>query len=321
MGSLRLLRSHETNVHMLLTSSNLAEIYVYDELKSLCGATIDSVLEVSNRSTFNNMLELVNMQPLLSEKWLFIINYKSGIKQLVKKYEGIFQANTAIFLVKVDNYKDFKEFKGIVSSVNDMYLNVIRHGDVSYLLNGYKLSQTIIEFIEKSYYRDPEKVFVLMHELDSGAVVSSNRDVVKICGESSGSIARFAMLLLNEMPFSQSGLKRVYSKRVKLLVDLCDSFGTRSTYNFLVATVKDILNIKILYLQGIIYDTIRDLPEAYDEKKLARYNMYLKRIIQDLTYEGILRLYIELSSCKSWRAPQDGVLFLYDYYLKNCKID
>ena len=76
MGSLRLLRSHETNVHMLLTSSNLAEIYVYDELKSVCGATIDSVLEVSNRSTFNNMLELVNMQPLLSEKWLFVINYK-----------------------------------------------------------------------------------------------------------------------------------------------------------------------------------------------------------------------------------------------------
>ena len=320
MGSLRYLKSRENNVHLLLTSSNLAEIYVYDELKSVCGATIDSVVEVTNRATFTNMLKLVNMQPLLAEKWLFVITYKAGIKQLVKKYEGIFQSDTAIFLVKVENYKDFKEFKGVVRSVNDLYLNTIGHGDVSYLLNGYKLSQSVIEFIEKSYYRDPEKVFVLMRELNSGAVVGTNRDVVKICGESTGSVARFAMLLLNEMPSSAQGLKRVYSKRVKLLVDLCESFGTRSTYNFLVATMKDILNIKVLYLQGIIYDSIRDLPEGYDEKKLARYNMYLKRIIQDLTYESILRLYIALSSCESWRTPQDGVLFLYDYYLKNAVI-
>lgn len=320
MGSLRHLRSPENNVHMLLTSSNLTEIYVYDELKSACGATIDSVVEVNNRASFYNMLELVNMQPLLADKWLFVLTYKGGIKQLVKKFEGIFQTDTAIFLVKVENYRDFKEFKGTIRSVNDLYLNVIRHDDVAYMLKGYKLSSNVIEFVEKSYYRDPEKVFVLSKELANGAVINSNRDVVRICGESAGSIARFAMLLLNEMPSSESGLKRVYSKRVKLLVDLCESFGTRSTYNFLVATLKDILNIKVLYLQGVIYDSIRDLPEGYDEKKLSRYNMYLKRIIQDLTYENILRLYVALCKCDRWRNPQDGVLFLYNYYLENATI-
>lgn len=320
MGSLRHLKSPESTVHLLLTSSNLAEIYVYDELKARCGATIDSVIEVANRSAFLGMLDLVNMQPLLADKWLFVITYKGGIKQLVKKYEGIFQSDTAIFLVKVENYKDFKEFKGVIRSANDLYLNTIRHADVAHLLNGYKLSSNVIEFVEKSYFRDPEKVFILAKELANGAVVSSNRDIVKLCGESSGSIARFAMLLLNEMPSSSSGLKRVYSKRVKLLVDLCESFGTRSTYNFLVSAVKDILDVKVLYLQGIIYDTIRDLPEAYDEKKLSRYNMYLKRIIQDLSYDNILRLYVELCSCEKWRNPQDGVLFLYNYYLKNAVI-
>lgn len=320
MGSLRHLRSAENNVHLLLTSSNLAEIYVYDELKSICGATVESVVDVNSKSTFQNMLDLVNMQPLLADKWLFVIIYKGGIKQLVKKYEGIFQTETARFLVKVENYKDFKEFKGVIRNANDLYLNVIRHDDIAFMLNGYKLSSNVIEFVEKSYYRDPEKVFILAKELANGAVVSNNRDVVRICGESSGSIARFAMLLLNEMPSSENGLKRVYSKRVKILVDLCESFGTRSTYNFLVAALKDILNIKILYLQGIIYDSIRDLPEVYDEKKLSRYNMYLKRIIQDLTYENILRLYVALCKCDRWRNPQDGVLFLYNYYLENAII-
>ena len=320
MGSLRHLKSPENNTHLLLTSSNLVEIYVYDELKAICGATIDSVVEVTNKASFQNMLELVNMQPLMAEKWLFVITYKGGVKSLVKKYEGIFQSETAIFLVKVENYSDFKEFRNVVRSVNDLYLNTIRHADVSYLLGGFKLSANVIEFIEKSYYRDPEKVFELVKELKNGAVVVSNRDVVRICGESTGSVAKFAMLLLNEMPTSVSGLKRVYSKRVKILADLCDSFGTRSTYNFLTAAVKDILNIKVLYLQGVIYDTIRDLPEGYDEKKLSRYNMYLKRIIQDLTYENILRLYVALCSCERWKNPQDGVLFLYTYYLTNVTV-
>lgn len=319
MGSLRNLSSGDKNTHMLLTSSNLAEIYVYDTLKSACGATIDSVVEVTNKATFTNMLELVNMQPLLADKWLFVISYKS-VRQLVKKYEGIFQSDTAMFLIKVENYKDFKEFKGIIKNINDLYLNTIGYSDVSFLLQGYKLSNNMIEFVAKSYYRDPEKVFILQKELSNGATINSNKDIVKICGESTGTVARFAMLLLNEMPSTSSGLKKVFNLRVKILVDLCDSFGPRSTYNFLCSTLKDILNIKILYLQGVIYDSIRDLPECYDEKKLSRYNMYLKRIVQDLTYENILRLYIALSSCDSWRSTQDGVMFLYKYYLENTNI-
>lgn len=319
MGSLRKLSSTDSNVHMLLSSSNLAEIYVYDILKKSCNATIDSVVEVSNKASFKGMLELINMQPLLADKWLFVISYK-GVKSLIKKYEGIFQSDTAMFLVKVENYKDFKEFKDIVRTVNDLYLNTISSSDVAYLLESYNLSGNMLDFISKSYYRDPEKVFILAKELQNGVKLTSNKDIVKICGESTGTVARFAMLLLNEMPASKAGLTRVFNTRIRVLSDLCDSFGARTTYNFLVATVRDILNIKVLYLQGVIYDSIRDLPECYDEKKLSRYNMYLKRIIQDLTYEQILNLFMALSSCDKWRSTRDGVLFLYTYYISNTKI-
>lgn len=319
MGSLRKLSSTDSNVHMLLSSSNLAEIYVYDILKKSCNATIDSVVEVSNKATFKGMLELINMQPLMADKWLFVITYK-GVKALIRKYEGIFQSDTAMFLVKVENYKDFKEFKGTVRTVNDLYLNTISSSDVAYLLESYKLSGNMLDFISKSYYRDPEKVFILAKELQNGASITNNKDIVKICGESTGTVVRFAMLLLNEMPTSKSGLSRVFNVRIRVLSDLCDSFGARTTYNFLLSTVRDILNIKILYLQGVIYDSIRDLPECYDEKKLSRYNMYLKRIIQDLTYEQILNLFMALSSCEKWRDSRDGVLFLYTYYISNTKM-
>ena len=321
MGSIKKLCSPECNVHLLLTSSSLAEMYVYDILKAQCKGNVDSVVTVDTRTDFNGMLDLVNMQPLLAEKWLFVLGYKGAVKSLLKKYVGIFQADTSVFLIKVDNYKDYKECKEALGrSVNDIYLNTISSSDVMYLLNGYKISQKSLDFVSKSYFRDPEKVFVLRREMDNGAEVTNDRDVIRICGESASSVVRFAFLLLNEMPTSEAGLKRVYSKRVKMLVDLCDTFTARSAYNFLVATLRDILNIKVLYLQGVIYDSIRDLPEAYDEKRLSKYNMYLGRITKELEYEKILWLYMELCSNGRWVTAQDGVLFLYKYYLDSVKI-
>lgn len=320
MGSLRQLHSPDQSVHLFMSSSNLAEIYVYDTLKGMCGATTDSILDVSNKSAFYNMLDLVGMQPLLAEKWLFVISFKGGLKQLVRKHEGIFRSETARFLVKVDSYKDFKEFKEFLRSANDLYLNTISGRDVSFLLKDFPISSNVMDFVQKSYFRDPDKVFGLYKELSNGAEVSSTKDVVKLCGESASSVVRFAMLLLNEFPSTAAGLKRVYSKRVKILEELCNSFGPRSAYNFLSSSIRDITDIKMLYLSGNVYDSLRNLPEGFDEKKLARYNMYLKRISTIIPYEDILRLRVALCKCPVWVTPQDGLLFLYDYYLKGMEV-
>ena len=57
MGTLRELHSEYKNVHMLITDSNIVEIYVYDELKKVCEANSDSVVEVSTAKEFNSMLD------------------------------------------------------------------------------------------------------------------------------------------------------------------------------------------------------------------------------------------------------------------------
>jgi hypothetical protein len=315
MGSLRSLSSTEKTVHILQTNSGLADIFVYDSLKKLCGASIDSIVEVDSRATFMSMLELVNMQPLLADRWLFAITYKGAVKSLVRKYEGIFKSDTSVFLIRVENYKDFKDVKQFLPFANDLYLNVIKGSDLAYLFEGVSLSSAVLEFIGKSYYKEPEKAFMLRKEIKNGATVETTKDVVDICGKSTGSIAQFAMRLLNEMPTSKSGLKRVYSSRIKVFSDLVDTFGVQSLYNFLIAVVKDFLDIKVLYLQGVIYDCIGELPEPYDEKRLSRHSMYLKRLTTELSYEDILRLYMGLRKHGRWVSAADGLRFLYEYYL------
>jgi hypothetical protein len=314
MGVLKDLKDINKRVHLLLTSSDLAEMYVYDALKERCQATLESVLEVNNAGTFKSMCELVNVQPNLADNWLFVVKY-SKVKSQLKKVLGIFESMTSVFLIKVDNYKDFKEFKELYSQCNDLYLQTIRRADIYYLLNGYSLSPKVLDFIATSYFKEPEKVFELVRELSNGAVIENTKDVIKLCGESMGSIQKFVMQLLTDAPKTEMFLKRSYKKRVGVLYDLCESFNPKTAYNYIRATIKDVLYIKMLYLEGSIYDKVRDLPECFDEKKLSRYNYVLKTITCDISYSRILNLYNKLYKDGRWYSTQDGISFLYRYYL------
>lgn len=314
MGTLKDLKDVDKRVYMLLSSSNLAEIYVYDTLKERCNATLESVLDVNNNSSFKNMLELVNIQPNLADNWLFVIKY-SKVKNLLKKVMGIFQSTTSVFLLQVNDYKEFKEVKELLPFVTDLYLNSIRKNDVMDLLRVYDLSQSVKDFVAYSYYHEPEKVFSLRNELLNGAVVKTSRDVVKLCGESLGSIQTFVFQLLSDAPKTEAFFKRSYKKKASTVAELCDTFSSKSAYNFIRATVKDILDIKILYMQGIIYNRIKNLPECYDEAKLSKYDYRLKLITDTLSYERILYLYNMLNSNGRWYSSDDGISFLYKYYL------
>lgn len=312
MGTLRELNSTEKNVHLLTTNSGLAEIYVYDSLKEKCGASLDSVYEVKTQGDFKNMLELVNVQPYLADKWLFVITY-SKLKKMCSKFKGVFLSETSVFLVKAKNYKEYKEFKELIPNCNDLYLSIIRKYDVSYLLNGYNLSPKIVEFVGVSYSRDPEKVFTLKKELDIGLEISNQKDVVKLLGSSSGSVNRLVFLLLAEPPKSKLGLNKVLRGRIQLAEELCQTYGYSSVRNFMLSSIRDIYNIKVLYMQGIIFNAIRDLPEIYDEKQLSKYNIYLERITNEIPFDRIARLYVALNSNK-WFSELDLVKFMYDYY-------
>lgn len=324
MGSIRRLRDEDKNVHLLLTSSNLSEMYIYDILKEKCGANKDSIFDINTKNNVSNMLELVGVQPFLAEKWLFVINY-SKVKGQLKEHKGVFQSDTSEFLIKVKNYKEYKEAKELLGNINDIYLTYIRAYDVEFLLQKYKISPSLVDFVSKSYYSDPEQVFVLMKELDSGLILDKRKQVVDICGVSSGSLTSFAMSLLKEPSKTEKGKKMVCRNRVKVALELAETYGFSKMRNFLMACVKDILDIKQLYMTGVIYDKIRDLPDievedkngnktpVYDEKKLSKYNFYLQSIIE-IPYTRILNLYLVLKSQGRWFKDIDMVNFIYQYY-------
>lgn len=326
MGSIRKLRDENVNAHLLLTSSSLSEMYIYDILKEKCKATRDSIYEVNTKSSINSMLELVNVQPFLADKWLFVLTFNK-VKKILKEHIGIFEADTAEFLIEVKNYKEYKEAKELLGKVNlnDIYLSYIRRYDVEFLLGKYNLSQKMLDFVVKSYASDPEQVFILMKELDNGLLIENRKQIVDVCGVSVGSLNYFALSLLKEPPKTAKGQKSVCRNRMKVAVELADTYGYGKMRNFLMACVKDILDIKQLYINGVIYDKIRDLPDVtvenskgekvpvYDEKRLSKYNIFLQTII-DTPYTRIVRLYLMLKKGGRWFRDVDMMNFIYQYY-------
>lgn len=311
MGSIRELDSQK-NVHLLFTSSNLVELYVYDTLKTQYNAGGESIFTIDSKGSFNEMMEVLNAQPFMADKWLFVITYNK-VKALLKDRSDILNVGTAVFLIKVANYKEFKEVKDLASNCNDMYLANIRFYDVVHLFSDYEMSNAVIEFIARSYYSDPEQVFKILEEVKNGAKFKTRKDVTELCGVSSSSIDYFVLKLLKEFPKTERGAKMVYKKRLNTAKELADTYTISTFRNFLTACVKDMLDIKQLYLMGIIYDKVVDLPEPYDVKRLKKYNRVLEKI-KEIPYERIINLYCNLKKCGRWYSDLDMCNFFYQYY-------
>lgn len=314
MGSLKGISEGKSNIVLLQTSSGKADIYVYDSLKQYCSATVESVYNIENKKSFLEMVELSSMQPYLSNKWLFVIQYNKQTKGLCKTHRGVFNSDSSCFLIKVKNYKDFKEVKALFPTCNDLYLSVIRKPEVMYILNGFKLSQKVIDFVASTYSTDVDKVFELKEKLTQGSEAEKPRDVVRLIGSSGGSVSKFALSLLSNPPTTERGFKQVLHNRLQTAKDLVDTYDVRTLRNFLSASVKDILDIKTLYTQGIIFKTIRNLPECYDEKRLSKYNYCLERISTQIPMGRIVRLYCLLQEEKLWSSEKDMLDFIYKYY-------
>ena len=307
------LKDEKRNVHILYTDSSLLEILVYDSLKEVCEANLESIITVESSSGFNEMMDLVNINPFLAKRWLFIITYKK-VKKLLTKAKGIFSYDSSCFLIKVENYKEFKEAKELFpAGSNELYLAYMGYKDVMWLLDGSGLSQSLMDYVARSYSRDPDKIMQLVSEIKNGLKVEDRKGIVSISGTSTGSVATFALSLLGINVNTERGAKMSLRKKLNEAISLSRLYGPSSLRNFLLASLKDMMYIKEMYLNGDLYDSIRDLPECFDEKRMLRYRMYLKSILA-LKLEDITRLYVRIAKSGSWQKEVDVVGFIYDMY-------
>lgn len=309
------LADYDKNVHIMMSGSGKADIFAHDTLRKVHDVAIDCVYKIEGKKDFANMVEMSLIQPYTSGRWLFEITY-SKVKGMIKANKAVFDSDTSVFMFIVDKYADFKELKELLDKSNDIYTPIIRKQDVYYLLNGYPLSEKVLSFVASSYSREPESIFTLREYLQQGEEVDTQRDVVKLIGVSSGSVTSFIVSLLSGKPKTPRGLKKVIRSRVQMGKDLCDAYGVSSFRNFLSSGLYDMIQIKMLYLNGVVYDNFSNIPDVFDEKKLKKYKFYLERIKTEFSYNDLVFLYNKLQEPENrrWYSVADMARFIYDLY-------
>ena len=303
-------------VHVIYCDSSLLNMFVYDKLKECCEAGLESVLEVTNTSSFNDMLDLMNIQPFLSKRWLFSISYKK-VKKLVEKYKGLFSSlssGTSCFMIKVENYKEFLEVKSLIPQRrNDLYLSYMNFSDVAYLLKGYDISDAVLNYIAKSYSREPDKIMLLVEKLNLGVSVPDRKTVVSICGESQSTVQSYVMSLLSVKVKSEIGAKMSLKRKINDGVGLCREYSPGTVRNYMISALRDMIHVKQMYLNSDIYKEIRSVPDCFSDSKLERYRVYLNQIIE-IPIDKMIRLFIALQKSGRWYKEVDLISFFFFYY-------
>ena len=305
--------TEERHVHILYTTSNKLELYVYDKLKEICEATLDSVIEVNSNASYKEMMELIQLQPFMAARWLFVIDYKKMRKSL-EKDRGIFSEDSSVFLIKTSSYKEFKEARSLMRvDYNELYLQSLSYKDAVWLLSKTGLDSTLIDFTAKTYRSTPEKILSLLEHIESGEKITDRKAVISICGNNTMSMISYAISLLNCKVTSEKGIKMSLRKAAQEGGLQIQTLGIRTFRGYLLGAVRDILAIKEMYLNGDIYNKIRDVPDCFDEKRLSRYNYYLETI-KSLNISRVIGLYVAILSVGRWYTEFDFLEFLYNYY-------
>lgn len=311
-------RNANPEIVLLQTSSVRLQLFLKDKLKRKYNCNNDSLIVVENKTDLKKVRDVTGVSPPFASKWFVEINLdKFNDKNMIKI---INDSTTCLFFCTCSKYSTFKKFKDSVKESNnlyDFYINYLRRADLIYLYDAfvkedYRLSTQLFNFVAQGYSGDIEAIFELLVRLSQGEKIESRKEITEVCGLGSLTIESYIFSLIKPLSGSARGLKTVMRDRIKVGLELAEAMGYSSMYNFMKKCIKCFVQIKILYISGVIYKSIRKLPDSYDEKSLARYQKYLWKI-KEIPLSRLLRLLQALGN-KTWKSELDLLNFLYTYY-------
>lgn len=308
----------DVGVVILQTPSSKMTMFLQDKLKAKYGCRSDSVIDIENKSDYKKIKSVIGMYPPFADKWFVQVNLdKFSDKELVNIIK---QSTTCLFFCTCSKYKTFKSFKDALKGVDgvcDFYIASLRRADFVYLYDaftrkGNQLTKQLFDYVFKSYMGDVESVFDLLLQLNQGTKIESRKDITEICGIGGLSVEGYIFDLLKELSGSDKGLKTVIKNRLRAGVDLCDSISLRSMYNFMNRSIGLLCELKMLMISGVVYKSVRNLPDSFDEAALVRYQKYIWRL-REIPMSRLLKLRQCIGETQ-WKTELDFIGFIYSYY-------
>lgn len=306
--------------------SNILNLFIEDKVKALLGSTQDTVFTLRTKKDLKDIHMICNVQPFQSKKWLYMVDLDKFIPDK-DFYNLVKESSTVCYMLFCSKYSTFKKIKDDLKSVQplwDFYIGFLKGADMGYLFNefvvkterNHLVSRDIYQYIKDGYSNDVDAVVSLFDYIrlcDTKDKPLTKQKITELCGLGGNTLESFVFTLLKEAPKpTERSFNSVMRRRFRAGAELAEVYEWSKLGNYLDKVVYNIICIKELQISNTIYKSIRNLPDGYDEKTLARYNRYLWRI-KNIPMSRVLRLKATLSE-RRWYNATDFMLFMYRYY-------
>lgn len=313
------------SIVVVQTPSTKLQMFLEDKIKRRYGINKDAIIPIETKKDIKKVQEVVGIVPLNSARWFVSVDLsKIYDKELIK---CIKDSTTCVFFCNCDKYVTFKKFKEDVGKEQgycDFYINYLRRPDFIYLYDAFvhsdnKIQKQLLDYIIQSYSGDIEALMDLFIALSHGKVFTNRKDVAEVCGIGGLSTESFIFSIIKPLSGSAKGLKTVMKNKLQAGLELGEALGWKSFYNFLRKNIQSFCELKELMISGVVYKSVRNLPECYDEKTLSRYQKYLWRL-KEIPMSRLLRLRQAMGKVV-WTSQTDFLNFVYKYYYDEVRLE
>lgn len=320
---LKRLDERDYNVIILQSNSVKMTTFVRDKVKRRYKGNNDTTIDVKKTSDIKKVKEVTGIVPPFSDRWVVYVDSSNiPTKEVANMIES---GSTCVFCCIVDKYKDYKSLKDELSNrkiegVLDYYLTYLKRLDILYLYDAFvpedrRLTKVLFDYVVQSYSGDIEAIFDLFLAIGEGKQIKTRKEIADICGIGGLSIESFIFMLTKEPSQTEKGLKKVMKLRIQAGRELGQIYHYDTFYNFLSSSIMRMIEIKMLITSGVVYKSIRGIPDRYDEKSLSRYQKYIWRL-KEIPMTRLLRIR-DCMGVKHWSTEADFLNFYYRFVLNS----
>lgn len=315
-------KNENPDVLLITTNSAMLDEFLRDKMKRHYHVGTDSIFEIESKSDLKPVREILDVSPPFADRWFVSINLdKFDFRSHATIADLVLNSKTCFFFITGTLYANYKKMKDLIDkptiSLYDYYLKSLRKSDFLYLYDAFvreedRLTPSLFKFAFNNYNSNVDAFFTLLMRLNEGVKVTTQKDIVDICGIGGLSTESYLLSLMKPLSGSDKGLKIVLKNKIKAGKELGDVYGYEKFYRFISKNILYFCEIKMLTISGVIYRKVKDLPAGYDEQRLAHYNKYLPAL-SEVPLSELLRLKQTLGE-RVWKSDMDLIAFLYSYY-------
>ena len=316
-------RNRRYKVLLVHTPSSRLELYLYDKVKADMDAMADSIFQVRTKTDLKAVQQLSTVLPLLTIRWVVYCNL-TDVEPFMQEFVKLVKdSDTMVFFCKAESYKYYKRFLDALArsqvpedNISALYLTRLVRKDFEYLYykivpRENRLSNKLFQYAAKNYSENVDACLDLMYALKDGRSFSSQKDITELCGVGNSSVEAYLLSLLTLPSNSEKGQKIMTRNRIQSAFELMNTYGPSRLQRMLRRSLKALIEIKTLLINGDIQRQLRSLPEGYDEKELSKYRRYIDKV-RGIPMSRLLRLGQHLNATV-WYTDGAFLEFFYTY--------